>query len=238
MNDEQQRGVPIKVTVKDKRRTSRAEVASEVSKETPGVSAGADGDQVLMDETSSVEQIPLGDAPGYETPAGHDVPLEMDKNGSEPVVGRADVVEHDYLDDLRRLQAEFDNYRKRTAREQAATAARATGRFVESLLPALDNFERAIEHGEGGEGVALVFKELKGILSSHGVEEIPSEGKPFDPNVHEAVATVEDASVSEMTVREVYRRGYRIEEQVIRPATVVVARPPQEDGSDAPEEGA
>ncbi len=134
-------------------------------------------------------------------------------------------VEHDYLDDLRRLQAEFENYRKRMMKEQSAVERHARARIVERLLPILDNFERAIAHGEGGDGVALVFKELKAALEAEGLEEIPAEGLSFDPTMHEAVESLEDESVTEPTVRSVYRRGYRFGDQVLRAAMVVVARP-------------
>ena len=145
---------------------------------------------------------------------------------SEPEAGEAVAqAEQDLLDDLRRLQAEFDNYRKRMVREQTAMASRASARLIERLLPVLDNFERAISHGEGGEGVALVFKELKGALEAEGVEEIPSEGVPFDPRVHEAVESHEDENVEEPISQRVYRRGYKVKDHVIRPAMVVVARP-------------
>jgi molecular chaperone GrpE len=155
----------------------------------------------------------------------HDVPVELPKDDKEPVVGRVEPVEHEYLDDLRRVQAEFDNYRKRMMKQQAELAERGTVRLVERLLPVLDNFERAISHGEGGEGVALVFKELKGALEAEGVEEIPAEEVPFDPRVHEAVESHEDENIEEPTSQSVFRRGYRLKGHVIRPAMVVVARP-------------
>ena len=171
---------------------------------------------------------PTGAAGRDSEPAedgARDVPVTLPKDDNDPVVGRAEPVERDYLDDLRRVQAEFDNYRKRMMKQQAELAERATVRLVERLLLILDNFERAISHGEGGEGVALVFKELKGALEAEGVEEIPSEGVPFDPRVHEAVESHEDENVEEPISQRVYRRGYRMKNHVIRPAMVVVARP-------------
>jgi molecular chaperone GrpE len=167
-------------------------------------------------------------APGADdgrSDRSHDTPVELSEDPKEPVVGRAESVEHDYLDDLRRVQADFDNYRKRMMKQQAELAERATARLVERLLPVLDNFERAIAHGEGGEGVALVFKELKGALEAEGVAEIPAENVPFDPRVHEAVESHEDATVDEPISQSVYRRGYRLKGHVVRPAMVVVARP-------------
>jgi molecular chaperone GrpE len=132
-----------------------------------------------------------------------------------------------YLDDLRRLQAEFENYRKRVMKDQASIAERSKARLLERLLPVLDNFERAMSHGEGGPGVKLVFKDLKETLAAEGLEEIPAEGVAFDPRIHEAVESTEDASLSEPTCVTRYRTGYRLGEKVLRPAMVVVARPPE-----------
>jgi molecular chaperone GrpE len=130
----------------------------------------------------------------------------------------------DYLDDLRRLQAEFENYRKRMMKEQAALVDRATARLVERLLPALDNFERAIEHGEVSPGVELIYKELRAALEAEGLEEVPARGQDFDPRIHEAVGSVE-ADVDHEQVSDVQRAGYRFRGALLRPAMVVVARP-------------
>ncbi|MDQ3952171.1 MAG: nucleotide exchange factor GrpE [Actinomycetota bacterium] len=148
----------------------------------------------------------------------------------EPEVVEGEVVEQpDYLGDLQRLQAEFANYRKRMMRESAEASARGAERVVASLLPVLDNFERAIAHGEGGEGVELVLKELTSVLENAGLEEVPGEGAPFDPQVHEAVESREDESVTEEIVREVHRRGYTMNDKLLRAAMVGVARPPQQE---------
>ncbi|MGH2757783.1 MAG: nucleotide exchange factor GrpE [Actinomycetota bacterium] len=133
--------------------------------------------------------------------------------------------ERDFLDDLKRLQAEFENYRKRVMRDQASVAARASAVVVEALLPVLDNFERAIAHGEGGEGVELVFKELMATLEREGLEEISALGAGFDPNVHDAIESREQDGLESVTVIEVFRRGYMFKGQLLRPAMVVVGRP-------------
>ena len=149
----------------------------------------------------------------------------------EPEVVEAEVEEApapeepEYLADLQRLQAEFSNYRKRMMRETAEASARGAERLVAQLLPVLDNFERAIAHGEGGEGVELVFKELNAVLETAGLEEVPGEGAPFDPQVHEAVESREDQSVTEEVVRAVHRRGYTMNGKLLRAAMVGVARP-------------
>ena len=133
--------------------------------------------------------------------------------------------EHDYLEDLRRLQAEFDNYRKRMMKEQTAMAERATVRLVEKLLPVLDSFDNAASHSEDAAGIAMLGKQLKDVLASEGLEEIPALGEGFDPTVHEAVDSIEDPDADEPVVRQVFRPGYRLKGRVIRPAMVVVARP-------------
>jgi molecular chaperone GrpE len=142
--------------------------------------------------------------------------------------------EQDLLDDLRRLQAEFDNYRKRVMREQTAMASRASARLVERLLPVLDNFERAMHHGEGGPGLELVYRELRGALEGEGLAEIDAEGRPFDPRVHEAFQAEDDPEAAEPVVKSVFRRGYTLGDRVLRPAMVVVARPPENEQSEDP----
>jgi molecular chaperone GrpE len=129
------------------------------------------------------------------------------------------------LDDLLRTKAEFENFRKRTMRDQADFNARATRSLVERLLPVLDNFDRAIAHGDSSPGLALVHRELVGVLSGEGLEIIAAEGKPFDPHFHEAVESHEDTDVDEPTVRSVHRAGYVFKDKVLRPAMVSVARP-------------
>ena len=154
----------------------------------------------------------------------------------EEVVDAAPEEQPEYLADLQRLQAEFSNYRKRMMRETAEAGARGAERLVVQLLPVLDNFERAIAHGEGGEGVGLVFKELQAVLETAGLEEVPGEGSPFDPQVHEAVDSREDGSVTEEVVRAVHRRGYTMNGKLLRAAMVGVARPVAVEPAEEPVE--
>ena len=93
----------------------------------------------------------------------------------------------------------------------------------------LDNFERAIAHGEGGEGVQLVFKDLRAAVERLGLEEVPADGAAFDPNVHEAVESREVEGLKEPRIIEVYRRGYLHKGLLLRPAMVVVGRPIEKD---------
>jgi molecular chaperone GrpE len=139
--------------------------------------------------------------------------------------GNAEEAARDYLDDLRRLQADFDNYRKRMMRDQAGIAERAKAELIGRLLPALDNFERALAHTDADPGIEMIFKELRSTLETEGLEEIPATGQPFDPNVHEAVMSNENEDVREPTVSQVYRSGYSFKGSIVRPAMVVVDRP-------------
>jgi molecular chaperone GrpE len=138
---------------------------------------------------------------------------------------------NEYLDTLRRVQAEFENYRKRVIKEQTALVDRATSGLVEQLLPVLDSFELALKNLDSAgsddiesvrKGVELVYAELLGVLEKAGVSRIEAEGKPFDPNVHEAV--MQEDGDGEPVVTDVLRTGYTLKGRVLRPAMVKVTR--------------
>jgi molecular chaperone GrpE len=138
------------------------------------------------------------------------------------------------VDDLKRVAADFENYRKRVARDQESLVARAHERLVKELLPVLDDLERALaaaeEHEEAKleEGVRLVHEELKSALKREGVAEIETNGR-FDPHVHEALLS-QPSDAEEGSVIEVVQKGYRLGDRVVRPARVVVAAPQETDG--------
>ena len=140
----------------------------------------------------------------------------------------AEAKRDEYLDDLRRLAADFDNYRKRAARDQLAFVARAGERLVVKLLPVLDDLGRALEAVEQHEeakvldGVRMTRDALAAVLVSEGVEEIEVSGT-FDPHLHEALMTQPAEGVESGVVLQVVQRGYRIGDSVLRPARVVVA---------------
>jgi molecular chaperone GrpE len=135
----------------------------------------------------------------------------------------------DYLALAQRTQADFENYRKRVAREAAAAQERGVCSLAKELLPALDNLDRAIAHADQQDpllqGVRLVRSELTAALARAGIESFSPAGEPFDPEVHEAVATAAQAPGGEPsgTVVEVYQPGYRMGASILRPARVVVA---------------
>ena len=144
------------------------------------------------------------------------------------------VENEDLIETLQRLQADFDNYRKRAARDQDALVARAGERVVKELLPVLDDLERALEAAERHEeakleeGVKLVHRQLEQLLEREGLAPIETDGK-FDPHVHEALLT-QPSAAEEGSVIEVLQKGYRLGDRVLRPARVVVAGTKDEDG--------
>ena len=134
----------------------------------------------------------------------------------------------EYLDALQRLKAEFDNFRKRTARESAAQSARASEALVKELLPVLDDLERALVAAEDHEeakledGVRLVHRALADVLTRAGVAEIETDGA-FDPHVHEALLAQPVDGAEPGSVVQVLQKGYRLGDRVLRPARVVVS---------------
>jgi len=139
------------------------------------------------------------------------------------------IAERDaYLDLAQRVQADFENYRKRAVREQERLVAHAHERLVRELLPILDDLERALEAAERHEeaqlvdGVKLVEQSLRTALRKEGLAEIETNGA-FDPHVHEALLTQPSDDVESGSVLEVVQRGYRVGDRVVRPAKVIVA---------------
>ena len=130
-----------------------------------------------------------------------------------------------------RSQADFENFRKRAAREKEDAVKYANASFLERLIPILDNFELGLNAARGSAaespilaGMDMVAKQLNDFLLSSGVEPVNGEGQPFDPNLHEAVAHEESATVAEGVVVRQLRRGYKLRDRLLRPATVVVSK--------------
>ena len=136
-----------------------------------------------------------------------------------------DEMKENYL----RQVAEFDNFRKRTAKEKEDTYTFALAKCMTELLPVMDNFERALACETADEnykkGIEMIHTQLSEMLKKLGVSEIEAEGKPFDPALHNAVSQKEDESYGENTVCQVFQKGYMIGDKVIRHAMVVVANP-------------
>jgi len=130
-------------------------------------------------------------------------------------------------DRLKRLMAEFDNFKKRSAKERESLYNSIIADIALSLLPVIDNLEKAVsvktEDDNYKIGVELVLKQFKDVLSSNGIKEIESIGKTFDPELHEAVSSVDDSNLGVQEIKEEYRKGYMIGNKVIRHSLVVVA---------------
>ncbi len=131
-----------------------------------------------------------------------------------------------------RLQADFDNFRKRTQREKEELSHYASQKIITALLPILDDFDRAMQAAQGQSelhesywtGLEMVYRQLRTVLEKEGLEEIPALGQPFDPNIHEAVMTCPATDeIEDNTVAQVLRKGYKMKDKVIRAAMVQVA---------------
>jgi molecular chaperone GrpE len=163
----------------------------------------------------------------------HERQLEYD---IEQLTAKAEKAE-EYLELAKRTKADFENYRKRAAREAAAAQERGIAKLAKELLPAVDNLDRAVEATESNadgaapdngtttliDGIKLVHKDVISALSRAGIERFSPEGERFDPQQHEAIAQQPVPGKESGTVVEVYQRGYRLGDVVIRPARVVVA---------------
>lgn len=137
---------------------------------------------------------------------------------------------NDYYAHLQRLQAEFDNYRKRTQKEKEDLAKYATERVVKAMLPILDNFERAMAASETkqdfnnfAQGVRMILRQMQDVLTKEGLTPIEAVGQPFDPNLHDAVLRVESDEHPENTVVEEMQKGYYLKDKVLRPSMVKVS---------------
>lgn len=187
------------------------------------------------DESSSDSDIDSELAEMLEMVDGEMVTGELVEDADSAAV----AVEHDIdslaaeRDEMRstaqRLQADFENFKKRSARETAAAGESAVARFIEQLLPVLDAFERAVEAVSGADetvrrGVELAFGEFTSTLARNGVLRIEALGQPFDPDLHEAVAHEETGEHEAPVVVEELRAGYRINSKVIRATMVRVAQ--------------
>jgi molecular chaperone GrpE len=163
---------------------------------------------------------------------------EAEGESLEERLASAEAEAETHLNDLKRLAAEFENYRKRVAREQQSLSARAAERLVGELLPIVDDLERALEAAEEHEeakleeGVRLVQRQLAAVLEREGLAEIETDGK-FDPHVHDALLS-QPSDAEEGSVIEVLQKGYRLGDRVVRPARVIVAAAKESDGDAGP----
>src|SRR5579863_1354675 len=172
-------------------------------------------------------ELPAGDgtetstnaSPSGSTPAGNDAEAEFQKLKAE---------RDSLLDRLARAQAEFENARRRAAKEQQDFRDFASVEVIKSLLPVIDSFERALQSKsdavEFRSGVELIYKQLQDVLAKLGVRPVASKGEQFDPHVHEAIEMVETPDAADHEVLEELQRGYKFKDRLLRPAMVKVAK--------------
>lgn len=180
------------------------------------------------DEPAEPESPAQADA--ADAADGNDIAAETDAVVEQAErIAKAEAEAAALRDKYLRLQAEWDNYRKRTAEEAADMRVRAAEKLMGDVLPVLDDFERAIAHaesnGENGllDGVKAISTKLGEVFAKHGLEAIDPAGEAFNALEHQAVATVDDASVPDETVAQVFQKGYRLGKKVLRPAMVALA---------------
>lgn len=182
---------------------------------------------------AAVAQSPLPKAASETTQV---TPSALTHEQIEELKTRAAKAEENW-DRLLRTTADFDNFKKRAAREKIESAQSACFSLMQKLLPILDNFEMALAATqtatpEGDKlasfqaGVQMIQQQLKGALTDAGLEEINATGKAFDPNFHEAISEQDSAEVPEGHVLQQLRKGYKLKDRLLRPATVIVARKP------------
>ena len=235
-HDPEEKDVKIPVEDAVEESTQAPESASEdVQQEAP-----ADAEAPTMTEEEMVEAaIRAG-----EEAADNDFKLKLEKAEKELAEVRKSLDEAaeaqkaaedkaaDAVNRHARLQADWENYRRRTAAERLEERERATEKLVTALLPVVDDMERALDHARTLElsddfkqfvdGVDAVRAKLLGVFEHEGAEAIDPKGEAFDPNIHQAVGRVEDASQYDETVNDVYQKGYRMGGKVLRPAMVTV----------------
>lgn len=169
------------------------------------------------------EQTEAAEAAASETEPQTDTPGPQPEEPEEAPVVEQVVPKDQFL----RLAAEYDNYRKRTAKEKESLWTDAKADTVQAFLPVYDNLERAMKQETSDEaykkGVEMTMNQLKEVFAKLGVTEIEAEGKPFDPNLHNAVMHIEDEDLGENTVAQVFQAGFMLGEKVIRFAMVQVA---------------
>ncbi len=179
-----------------------------------------------------------------ELDAGHELPASENVEDDPATIGSSHTstesgelqklrAERDTLiDRLARLQAEFENARKRTAREQQDFREFALADAIKALLPILDSFERALQTGgaersEFRSGVELIYKQLQDALLKLGLRAIPAKGELFDPHLHEAIEMVDTTDAADHQILEELQRGYKLKDRLLRPSMVKVARNPR-----------
>ena len=186
----------------------------------------------VAEVTSEIEEA-AADNPDVSTAEATETPVEAAEQEAIDIKKLTQNLEEQAVqceqlkDQLLRVRADFDNYRKRMLKEMSQVRQTASVNLIRALLPAMDNLERALAHASAEEGfvegVGMVYKQLQEILANEGLEPVPALHEPFDPNVHDALATAPSPDVESGRIVEEFERGYRIRDMVLRPAKVIVS---------------
>ena len=234
------------------------EAADEVEVDKTDAKAGADSEEKQSEEaTMTDDEMVEAAIRAGEQAADDDFKLKLEDAKKELADMRAELdaateaqkaaetKANDAAERTARLQADWENFRRRTANERLAERERATEKLVTALLPVVDDIERAIDHARTQElsddfkqfvdGVDAVHTKLLVVFAHEGVEEIDPKGEPFDPLQHQAVGRVEDASQYDETVNDVYQKGYRMADRILRSAMVTVTYGGEKRPAPAPE---
>jgi molecular chaperone GrpE len=175
-------------------------------------------------------ELPPGDADQAQPETSSPGKQMAEVSGLEAELQKVKAERDTLLDRLARAQAEFENARRRAAKEQQDFRDFALADTIKTLLPVLDSFERALQaKSEGGDfrtGVELIYKQFQDVLSKLGIQPVAAKGQPFDPRVHEAIEMVETSDVPDHEVLEEWQRGYKYKDRLLRPAMVRVAKNP------------
>ena len=174
-------------------------------------------------------ELPAGDA-DQPSSGGANLKPAAEATGPDAEIQTLKAERDSLLDRLARAQAEFENARRRASKEQQDFRDFALADTIKTLLPVVDNFERALqaksEAADFRSGVELIYKQLQDTLNKLGVRPIPAKGQQFDPHVHEAIEMVETTDAADHEVLEEWQRGYKYKDRLLRPAMVRVAKNP------------
>ena len=189
-------------------------------------------EEVKQDVVDETTENTVNDAENTVDAGAEAVEAEVVEDTEEAVVDAAQVLEvlkNEFDNRYKRLQADFDNFRRRTNQEKEQLSGFVKGNVLADLLPVLDNFERAVQSPAEGDaktfldGFVMIHQNLMATLQKHGLAPIEAVGQPFDPNLHQAIMRVETDEYPEDTVVEVLQTGYTVDGRCIRPAMVKVS---------------
>jgi len=199
-------------------------------------------DELPTNETATEhDAVPTDKEDQEENEPSEPVTIPFEQMPIEQQLESVIAEREDFRNQFLRAHAEMDNFRKRTQREREEERKYASLRLVSDLLGPLDNLERAVQSAQAADasnesalvqGVSMVAKQIEDVLSQHGAVAIASVGEPFDPNIHEALQQVPTDEHPPMTVIQEFRRGYKMNDRVVRPSQVIVSSAPVEENSE------